>query len=247
LLLTETIRIFQKLELTHRVLVVAGQHDLPQHNINLLNKTGLAVLMRACNVEVLLEGDQVIASGLNIYGWSWGVKLPKENPCKDHDDDGFNIGVFHFPTWQGEDPYGPASHVPDAVRRLKSMPWFDLMVVGDNHQSFVEESQMDTLLSPGSLCRMSADQQYHRPCAYLLYPGKNLLRNKPIPIEKDAVSREHLDKKQDMEQGLSAFVEKVGNVKGKKLSFMARLELEMEKKEHDEDLKKVMYEAMEQE
>jgi DNA repair exonuclease SbcCD nuclease subunit len=243
LLLAETIRILRIADHEHSVVVVAGQHDLPQHNLSLLNKTGLAVLEKGAGIRVLKGGDFQACVGFNVYGWSWGEDW--ETPQMDVLQT--SIAVLHTPTWLGNNPYG--SEVPSAIRLLKRMTGFDLVVVGDNHQTFTKKFHGGgTILSPGSMCRMEADQKDHVPVVWLWNNVEKTLGVLEIPHREDSVSRQHLDKKEERSKDLNAFVEQVGQgSKGKRLSFQKELEREVEKKETDEELRKIMYEALEKE
>jgi len=245
LLLKEVIIIINSLKQEYPVVVVAGQHDLPQHNLDLLSKTGLAVLEKACEIHVLTGGARFQTDRLAIYGWSWGDELPTANVVVSKPSQA-TIGVYHFPTWYKDCPYGPVK-IPDAVQRLRQLPPFDLTVVGDNHIPFTVYSKDDrVLLSPGSMCRMSADQQKYIPKAWLYFRYSGL-KSIPIPIVADVVSRKHIEAKAERNKTLNAFIEGVADQKHGKMSFVKRLEMEMEKKEHDQELKQVMWEAIHEE
>ena len=59
---------------------------------------------------------------------------------------------------------------------------FDIILTGDNHQTFDIEIDNKILVNPGSVLRMKSNQDKHKPCVFL-YQDK--LEKIYLPIEKD--------------------------------------------------------------
>jgi hypothetical protein len=81
-----------------------------------------------------------------------------------------------------------------------------LIVVGDNHQTFVVEEGGRLLVSPGSLMRRTADQVNHKPCVFLWDAKTNEVEPVYLPIKKGVISREHIDRVKQRETRIEAFV-----------------------------------------
>ena len=62
-----------------------------------------------------------------------------------------------------EDTLWPGQVATDGLGQLEKQKEFDLILTGDNHQSFCITSNGRWLLNPGSMMRMRADQVDHNP------------------------------------------------------------------------------------
>jgi hypothetical protein len=83
------------------------------------------------------------------------------------------------------------------------------ILAGDNHQTFQVRHGKRWFLSPGSLMRMDADQYKHQPKVFLWYADTNELEAVEIPIEKDAVSREHIKEMKERDARIESFINKI--------------------------------------
>jgi predicted phosphodiesterase/5-methylcytosine-specific restriction endonuclease McrA len=176
--------------------VIAGNHDLPQHSMNLLDKSGLYTLVHAGKVRFL-------------RGTHWG-QIPEEPSLifKTNNGEVRKILVWHTMTYTDKEPY-PNCPDPPAIKLLKKYPEYDLIVTGDNHETFVEEYQGRLLVNPGSLMRMTAAQINHRPCVFLWYANTNTVEPVYLPIENDVVSREHIAKTEQRNERIDAFISRL--------------------------------------
>jgi len=140
------------------ILTVYGQHDLKYRR---KEDAKLTVLDEAQAVT-LLGPESSVCGDSEIYGQSWDEDnvIPK-NP------DNFNILVVHRmvtkdgPLWSGHKGFIEGNSL------LWNNPDMNLIVSGDNHQSFVIESDGGVLINAGSVMRNSMIQREHIPSVYL--------------------------------------------------------------------------------
>lgn len=186
-----------------RFYTIYGQHDLPQHSLELEDKSGINVLRQAEKLSVLKTCH-------------WG-QIPKESshPL-------YSILVWHHLTYQTK-PF-PGAEGGMAAGILRKYPQFDLIVTGDNHQSFTEEYQGRLLVNPGNLTRQVADQINFRPRVYLWYADTNTVKPVYIPIQEGVISREHLEVKEKRDARIDAFVSGLNKDWTAELSFEQNLE-----------------------
>jgi hypothetical protein len=119
---------------------------------------------------------------------------------------------------------------------MRKMKGFDLIVTGDNHEQFgafkqhrifdtvppdefpicqkeieaaggIKECQL--LVNPGSMMRTSAKQIDHEPAVFLWYADTNTVVRVPFPIDPAAVSREHIERTEQHDERMEAFVESI--------------------------------------
>jgi DNA repair exonuclease SbcCD nuclease subunit len=220
MLLSETIK-----HLPKQFYTVYGNHDLPQHNLDLAYKSGIYCLQQSNALSIMPE-------------CSWGQSPKKFSSTL------YDILVWHVATYQGKEPY-PGCVDPSAAKLLRKYPQYNLIVTGDNHKSFVEEFERRLLVNPGSIFRMDADQITHRPRVYLWYAETNTVIPVHLPIETDVISREHIEIKEQRDQRIEAFVSQLNGEWSASLSF----ENNLQQFEKENDIRKsvmdLVYKAIE--
>jgi DNA repair exonuclease SbcCD nuclease subunit len=176
---------------------VLGNHDLPQHSLELVEKCGVHTLYKAGALNILI-------------GVHW-TGFPNEQNY--YQIENRKVLTWHTMTYTDKEPY-PNCPDPPAIKLLKKYPEYDLIVTGDNHETFVEEYQGRLLVNPGSLMRMTAVQIEHRPCVFLWYAETNTVEPVYLPIEDGVISREHITKQEQRSDRIDAFISRLdGNWK----------------------------------
>ena len=214
--------------LPDQIYTVPGNHDLPGKSIENYSGSAMAVLERAGKITVLKGNDldDCDFDGIMITGFPWGVKL--ESPGR-----GFgewrSVAIIHAMIYEEFEPF-PGCQGYSAKEVIDLLPDFDLIVTGDNHQTFVREDKGRLLVNPGSFMRNDADQIDHKPCVFLWYAEENGVEQVFIPIEQGVVSREHIDEVVKKEERLSAFMECLGDNKVDGIDFENNLRQMMTKK-----------------
>jgi len=171
---------------------IYGNHDLPQHNLELSNKCGIEVLKQSGHLTVL-------------NGVHW-----KKEPGEVLYDLGFKRKVlfWHVMTYTGGTPW-PGCVDLRADEILQKYKEYDLIVTGHNHKAFTSQWEGRLLVNPGSITRQKTDQMNAQPCVYLWYEETNTVKPVYLPIEDDVVSKEHIRRKERHDERLYTFVHKL--------------------------------------
>lgn len=215
--------------LPENVWAIAGQHDLPFHNLQQFHESGLNTLVQAKKIQgggtpfYITEEENFVLAGFH-YGAHNNAKHVKNMWDKPL------IGLFHFLTYLGKNPW-PGFKGPDAEEVLDSLPQFDLIIVGDNHEWFSLTKHDRTILSPGALSRQNLGEIKHLPHIWT-WDGKRVDQI-PIPIspEEECFYQERIDRNKG-DAGLLAYAEHVRKTKPmRSLSFADNLEVIMNKHE----------------
>lgn len=221
------------------IITVPGNHDMPQHNIELLHKSGLAVLEAAGTIEILSGGEKRASNNFSIFGYAWKDKIPKKTPGIK----GRKVAIIHDMVYLKHEGWPvPATA---AGMLLRALPGYDLIITGHNHTPFIYKSKGRLVVNPGSMMRMSASQEKHRPRCYFWYAQDNKVEPVYFPIQKGVISRDHIDDKQERDGRLDAFVESIGNMESLSLDFEGNLEAFMAEENTSDDVRKVVYECIE--
>jgi DNA repair exonuclease SbcCD nuclease subunit len=163
--------------------------------------------------------------GEEVYGAPWGATLSKfstiRSSCPKATRNAIpvprQILVAHVSTWDA--PYAPGQEPGDALRLLNSLRGFDLVLTGDNHATFVIESNGRLLVNPGSVMRMESSQKGHRPVVFLYSAQHNAVEPVFLPIDPAAVIDDKLVARKSKESRRNLFVERLDGSAEIGLSF----------------------------
>jgi len=209
------------------IYAIPGQHDLPDHNLDLWRASAIGVLHEAGAVMFLgVDGQKFVhldEPGLcSIFPFPYGGE------------------IFHIEKGDYKSPLIAIAHtlvterVPEsflaehgacsAMSLLKKFPEYDLILTGDNHKPFVIESEGRLLVNPGSLMRTTADQADHKPRVYLWYHEDNRVEPVYLPIEEGVIDRTHIDLQAAKDERIEAYVSRLSEEVEIGLSFEGNLE-----------------------
>jgi len=141
---------------------IFGQHDLRFHSLKSKKNTPLWSFLKALRTSTIDQNpflDEKV--GINIYGTSWSQQIPVIKS----DDDSFNILLIHTmvtednPLFPGQ---APRSYT-EATKLLKKASGFNVVISGDNHQSFSLFKNNRLLINPGTIVRKSWSERHHLP------------------------------------------------------------------------------------
>jgi hypothetical protein len=127
---------------------------------------------------------------------------------------------------------------------LRKYPKFDLIVTGDNHTSFTIEYKGRRLVNPGNLTRQTADQINYKPRVALWYAEDNSIQWVNLPIQNDVITREYIDRKEQRDKRIEAFVSQLSEDWEKGVSFEQNLKSFQKTNNVDEDVMKIIYKAI---
>lgn len=212
--------------------VIAGQHDLPNHNIDDLDKSALAVLYENPSIFFWEENHyhRAFHFGQNIE------PIERESHIK-------TIAVTHQMIIK-DNPLWPGQIANTGKEILKKYPEYDLIVSGDNHHTFTEEVDARLLVNPGSLTRHKADQVDHKPCVFLWYAETNEIEQVFIPIEQGVIDRTYIDNKSIEEIKDMAFVERMNSNYDLDLSYEENMERHLKSNRVHSEVEKKIWEAI---
>ena len=226
--------------LPNQFYTIYGQHDLPAHSLQDQDKSGIYALAAAKALTIL-------------PGAHWGQD-PEEPSIRMHTTTGAltvsklieqrKILVWHKMNYQGQKPY-PGCVDPRAGGILRKYSQFNLILTGDNHKPFVEEHGSKILVNPGSLMRQSADQIDHKPRVYLYYADENRVEPVFIPIKADVVSRTHIERNEQRDGRIGAFIDRVDGDWVAGMSFESNLEEFLKINQIRTSVKDIIYKAIE--
>lgn len=227
-------------EYTVYTICAPGQHDLPGHSLQQLPESGLAVIESAVDLAVLTKDY----GPMTFDDWAiWGCSYGEEPDKSMVDTTRKNLLLWHRMVIQEKLWPGQIADKSPAI--LRKYNQFDLIVTGDNHQSFFDMNGKEKrfLVNPGSMMRMTAAQVNHRPTIYKW--ENNILTPIPIPIESDVLDLSELAQEKEKDERISAFVERLSTQWEAGLSFEKNMEKFFQENKTDSEVRELIWRCME--
>lgn len=216
--------------LPHPMVTIPGNHDLPMRSLEHFQRAALYVL-------------GVIDTLYNVGH----IRVYAANPLK-FEIAGRQVLILHelvFPQSYASFAETAGGLTPRKVIE-KYGDHYDLILTGDNHMPFVERVGDTLLVNPGSLMRITAAQVDHRPRCYLYYAEDNSVVPVYIPIEEGVISREHLERREERERRVEAYIERMQTDFAVGLSFRQNLEAFFEKNNTPKTIRDLIWEHLEE-
>jgi hypothetical protein len=160
------------------IYTIPGQHDLPDHSIEQIEKSAYWTLHSA--IECDMGGayclyDNVFHENIkwfNVYSFPYG----KEITPLDKKNMFLNVAVCHAYIWSELGNYNPESNY--ISKFAEKLDGYDFAFFGDNHLPFIGRAGNCTVVNCGGFYRRTSDQINHVPQAYLLHKNGQLITHK---------------------------------------------------------------------
>lgn len=217
-----------------------GQHDLRYRN---KDDTALKALALACSGNIVLDlNDHNFISKIGIYSAGYGEEVPDFMKAYGW----FKILLTHRmivydKLWKSQESF---EYCNTFLRKNK----FDLIVSGDNHNSFRYVLGNRSLFNCGSMMRSTIAQVHHKPIFYIMDTSKGMisLEQYYIPIEyaEDVFRMNKIEQEKDRNNQLDAFVSGLSEHKEMGMSFGDNMESYMNKNKIEPSIRQIIMEGI---
>ena len=227
-----------------------GNHDLPNHNLKLVNHSSLGVIEASNKIAILTQDiiqrlscvhNDVVYS---VYSLPWGTPLKSIHSTKLGNESGINVLILHHLVSKNEDDLWHGAESEQGNRLLKKLKQFQLILCGHNHQSFIVKNRNQVLVNPGSLMRMNTTQENYKPCVYLWHAKTNEVEPYYLPIEENVIDASHIENKQERDKRMEAFINKLDDDYEIGLSFEHNIEEYFNNNKSKKGTKEIVWEAI---
>ena len=162
---------------------IAGQHDLPNHNVAEMHKSAYHNLVLSETITNLGSGISTFSKQkIIVHSYPYGSKLEPITPTKDF----LTIALIHeYACITGSD-YPNAPQKAYVHKKVKNTKYggYDIIVYGDNHKGFSTTSGTTKIFNCGTLMRCKSDEEAYRPRVGLLYADGSI-ETHYLDISKD--------------------------------------------------------------
>jgi hypothetical protein len=155
-----------------KMYAIPGQHDLPYHNINEIQRSAYLTLVHAGMIHtVSMLGHVTIVNGMALFGFPYGDKIkPREGDW----DEYVCVAMMHEYTWKkgyGYPTAPKAGRITKARKHINQQKYegYDVVVIGDNHRGFQTTVGKTVLFNCGALMQRHKNELKYTPQVGLLY------------------------------------------------------------------------------
>lgn len=178
---------------------IPGQHDLPHHRLDDIEKSAYYSLNRMSGIYNLKPGQperiEVDKGGRPIwlFGFPWGVEVQHPDlitdkyvdPCFADDDfdygkDPLKVAVIHAMCWTDDTGYVGAKGYDYIDSWRKRLHGYDVAIFGDNHKGFVDDSKKPFIINNGTFMVRRRGEEEYPPHMGLVYRDGSVKR---VPLD----------------------------------------------------------------
>lgn len=182
---------------------IAGQHDMPNHNIGeVFSRSAFGTLIETNKIS-LVPNDSL--KEMDVFGYDFGMTI---NLNTNYKIPLLSIALSHQYIWSApKNKYKTASEENRISQFNKKENFiknklfgYDIIIFGDNHIGFKAHLKDTTIINCGSLMRRHKDQIDYKPKAWLIYSNGEVEPHY-LDISKDKyLEPEELEKKEKKQQ-----------------------------------------------
>lgn len=195
------------------IFALPGNHDVLNHNLEQLHECSYTTLY---NMGLIWKSDIQYNQELDLIS----AELPTFSG---------GVQIIHTLIW-------PETKINKGftVDEIFQMYPENLLVCGDNHKTFVAKRHQRTLVNPGSLLRMSADQKDHRPSFFVYDTDTRALEQIYIPVKDNVLTDVHIVEEAEKNERMEAFITKVNTSWEAEVDFVKNMDKYLETNKHSE-------------
>jgi hypothetical protein len=167
-------------ELPYPCFGIPGQHDLQNHRLDNIKRSGYWTLVKSGRIRHLAQGEVTGTNELLLFGFPWGESV---TPCPEQHllETRVKLAVIHKYVWREGHGYTGASEESRVYRSVKALKGYHAAVYGDNHSGFLtgftNSRRRLAVLNAGTLLRRKQDERDYRPCVGLLHADGSISRH----------------------------------------------------------------------
>jgi len=188
-------------EFNRSLYILAGNHDLPQHNLDNIGRSAFQILLGSVNIFHMRlrvwEGDESMTIS--------AVDFSEENSQE------ARLLFKHILCFPEKAWVPPGAKVTKPSELFAQYGNAQYIFTGDYHQSFSYKKGNKKLFNPGCIIRQAADLINYEPSVMLILNDNGELLAERLPIEDPAnlVTDEYLEREEERNTRIDAFIERI--------------------------------------
>lgn len=219
--------------------ILAGNHDLPYHSSENIEKSAIGVLFKSLNIFPIKEYFEKL-----YYNSGEGINYSAKN--FDEQDYKFAHVVFkHTLVFPDAKSIPPNCDGTTAKELLEEFPNAEWIFTGDYHKHFHYEKNGKHVVNSGCLLRQASDFKDYQCGVYFVDTDKNIVEFIPIIDSEQLIDDSYILQENEREERIDNFVQKLKDTESVSLDFLANVENALQNNDLDSELKEVVEELLE--
>lgn len=212
------------------IYILCGNHDLPYHSSENIDKSAIGVLLKSKNVKL-------IKCYFNENNYS-------ASNFDEPDNMDAEIVFKHTLTIPSKDKLDYINcETPESL--LEKFPKAQWIFTGDYHKNFHYEKGGRHVINSGCLIRQVADMKDYQCGVYFVDTDENIIEFIPIVDNEKLIDDSYITKENEREERINDFVEKLKNAESFSFDFLENIEKLMSINDFNDDLKNMIKELVE--
>jgi predicted phosphodiesterase len=221
---------------------VPGQHDLPNHRLDQVHRSGYGVLSRVGKI-IDISGNQTWPFQKVAHDfWAIGSGWNEEIQTAPTNVKGLKVALIHRYCWMENKCY-PGAPVESNVSAFKKLlKGYQVAVFGDNHLSFTAQAGDCNVLNPGGFIRRKSDEMDRLSCVGIIYEDGTVKRRKLDTT--DDVFHDAVNARPELPMNLKEFIEGLEGLGEHGLNFIQAVENHLRGEDIDPQTKEFVLKAI---
>lgn len=226
------------------MICVPGQHDLPNHSLQQVHRSGYGVLAKAGKIIDLSDGAPYSNGHFVAHGFAWNAELRQRVPLKNNRLESLlHIAVIHKYMWLGDDSKYPGAPESSSFASCKSiLKTYNAVVIGDNHKHWKTDYPGTAVMNCGTFIRRKSDEIPYRPRIGALKEDGSI-EQIHVPTNLDRF-HEKPKEREEVAFNMSDFINGLEELGEHGMNFRAVVEKHLQTEDIDQRTKEIILRAM---
>ena len=211
--------------------ILAGNHDLPYHSSENIDKSAVGVLFNSANIFSIQNLDK---SKQEISAGNFDEEVKNVKYVFRH--------ILCFPDAKSLPPNVDAITAKELLSETPNAEW---VFTGDYHHNFHYEKNGRHVVNPGCLLRQASDMKDYKCGVYFVDTEKNIVDFIPIIDSEQFVDDSYILKQEEREERIGSFVEKLKDTKNVSLDFVDNVKKALQNNTFEQDMADMIFELLE--
>ncbi len=211
-----------------RLFILAGNHDLPYHNVENIDRSAVGILLKSENIYSIQEYSEDISAP------NFGGEVEDKEIVFRH--------VLVFPDVNSVPPGCDAYTYKELCEETPNAKY---IFTGDYHHSFIGRYRKQTVANPGCLLRQASDFVDYQNVVYFVDTEQDIIDAFPIIDNVQLMDDTYIQKQNEREERISSFVETLANTESVSLDFVDNVEKALLVNDFSEEYKDIIRELLE--
>ncbi len=211
--------------------VLAGNHDLPYHSSENIERSAIGVLFKSHNVFSIKD-----------YFCSHNVSAANFDGKDNENAEMVFKHVLTFPDAKSLPPNVDALTAKDLLNEFPNAKW---IFTGDYHHNFHYQKNGRHVINPGCLLRQASDMKDYQCGVYLVDTDKEIAEFVPIIDNEQFVDDSYILKEEERTERIENFVNKLADTKNISLDFKENVYRAIQQNKFSDEMINMLEELME--